>query len=53
VLLHVALVLEDEVAAATVAVEVGRLGLAERAVRGVAILLTPEPVDKFSFHVGD
>ena len=49
VLLHVTLVLEDEVAAAAVAVEVGCLGLAEGAVRSVAVLLTTEPVDKRHF----
>ena len=43
VLLHVGLVLEGEVAAAAVAVKVGRLLVAEGAVRRAAVLLTTEP----------
>ncbi len=43
VLLHVRLVLEGEVAAAAVAVKVGRLLVPKGAVRGAAILLTSEP----------
>ena len=44
VLLHVRLVLEGEVAAAAVAVKVGRLLVPEGAVRCSAILLTSEPI---------
>jgi hypothetical protein len=46
VLLHVGLVLEGEVAAAAVAVKVGRLLISERAVRCAAIFLTSKPKHK-------